>query len=372
MKTLFTIFLILTVFAARSQSVFNFKKDMVWVENAKLFVCKYEVTNVEYREFTDEILRSASNENQRQLVYDYFYPDTTVWVVPFKNGMGDPMFKYYRWHPGFNGHPVVGVSHKAAMKYCEWLTEKYGEGKYRFRLPTRKEFINYAKVGSFPLPGGLENPRNDKGQYLLNYKPNKINLNDSISHVYYNPGNDTFYRSYIDSSEKRIAKKQRKELNHYTYYVENSLNGYFYAWDFKNFLKIKIRDSIIYYDPITNSYRKEKLTIHAESNYYEDGYMYSSPTRGTNNPADLIVFDENGKMRLDYVPKLKYNQSSFPADKNGLYDLAGNVSEMVAEENGVMGGNWDSEANELEYDIEYDEEDRRVLIGFRIVAEPIK
>jgi formylglycine-generating enzyme required for sulfatase activity len=373
MKALFSILLVLTVIAARSQSVFNFKKDMVWIENAKLFVCKYEVTNVEYREFTDELLRDTINQRHAELIYEMFYPDTMVWIRDFQYGMGDALYPIYRWHPAFNGHPVVGVRYEGALKYCEWLTKKYGKGKYKFRLPTKVEFIKYAKVGSFPLAGGLENPRNDKRQYLVNYKPNKTNLDDSLSRVYYNSQNNTFVRVYDDTTTTPIDESVYNIPDAYTYYVENYLNGYLYLGVYRDFLKLKVPDSLTYYDQKTNSYTKEKLVLHVKPNYWVDGYMYSSPTRGTKRNTDLGLFNDEGKIKNDLDFKLIYNKSSFPPDKNGLYDLAGNVSEIVSEKGLAMGGNWNSTANELNYDSEYDiDKGYDVLIGFRIVAEPIE
>lgn len=51
-------------------------------------------------------------------------------------------------HPDGENHPVVNISHDAAIMYCEWLTEVYNSlenkkkkfGKVEFRLPTEKEW----------------------------------------------------------------------------------------------------------------------------------------------------------------------------------------------------------------------------------------
>lgn len=139
MKFLISILFMFGTKMVLSQDIFNFKKDMVWVESAKLYVCKYEVTNVEYRAFTSDLFRDSLSYSKGQ-IYSSFYPDTTLWVSEFRFGMGDGMNKYYYWHEAYNGYPVSGVSYKGAVKYCEWLTKKYGGGKYRFRLPSKKNF----------------------------------------------------------------------------------------------------------------------------------------------------------------------------------------------------------------------------------------
>jgi hypothetical protein len=378
MKSLLSIILLLIVITVKAQPTFNFKKDMVWIENAKLYVCKYEVTNIEYREFTDELLRDSLSTINKQVVFDEYYSDTTVWIVQFNHQMGDPMNKIYRWHPGFNGHPAVGVRYEGALKYCEWLTKKYGDGKYKFRLPTKSEFIKYARVNPFQLAGGLENQRSGKGEYLLNYKPNKTNLDDSLSKVFYNLKNDTFIRIDNDLTKNDKVKCEDKEIKNYASYVENYLNGYLYLLFGNGPVKYKIQDSITFYNCETNSYKKEKLVLKTEPNYYEDGFMYTSPSREYKGSNDFTAFDENGNIKSDYHPVLIRNKSSYPPDKNGLYDLAGNVSELVVEKGYSMGGNWNSTANECNYDSEFlygsqfGYNDTDVLIGFRVVAEPLK
>ncbi len=372
MRIFLLLLFLFTVTTAQSQDIFNFKSDMVWMENAKIFVSKYEVTNGEYRAFTSE-LKDTSIHSKEQ-IYAQYYPDTTLWITEFRFGMGEGMNKYYYWHGAYLGYPVSGVSHEGAVKYCEWVTKKYGEGKYKFRLPTKKEFLMYSKIGNSKFAGGIDAPRNEKGKYLFNCKPDRIYLNDSVSKVFYNPSNNTFLRCYDDTATKDKDESWDCEIKGYDYYVENSYDGFLYLskWPSK-ILKYKIPDSITFYNRDTKVYNKEKLILRLDSNYYDDGFMFTNPTRANKENEDLFnIVDENWKLIPYGKTMFKPNTSSYPADNNGLFDLNGNVSELVAEPGYLMGGNWNCDIKDCYYTIERRTDDiHQVLIGFRIVAEKL-
>ncbi|MBK6827761.1 MAG: SUMF1/EgtB/PvdO family nonheme iron enzyme [Chitinophagaceae bacterium] len=100
---------------------------------------------------TDKILYRFEN-GETQAVY----PDTLVWIRDFAYSYNEPMTKRYFAHPAFDNYPVVGVSAKQAIAYCEWKTRKWNESlvstksnlKITLRLPAANEWEYAAQQGA--------------------------------------------------------------------------------------------------------------------------------------------------------------------------------------------------------------------------------
>jgi formylglycine-generating enzyme len=184
-----------------------------------------EITNNEYRQFIDYMKENAGGEisvggdssifvryrkvlpsiQAEQDIMDFLYPDTSVWMNDFTYHMGDPMTTYYYDHPAFDDYPVVGVTWKASIMFCEWRTKymnqaRAGEGKFpmpNFRLPSEAEW-EYAARGGRDMakyPWGGPYVRNAKGCALANFKPGRGNyFDDGFS--YTNPVAAYFANDY--------------------------------------------------------------------------------------------------------------------------------------------------------------------------------
>jgi sulfatase modifying factor 1 len=50
------------------------------------------------------------------------YPDTLVWMRDFSYSYNEPMTQRYFANTSFGNYPVVGISWKQAMAYCNWRT----------------------------------------------------------------------------------------------------------------------------------------------------------------------------------------------------------------------------------------------------------
>ena len=143
---------------------------------SSFFISQYEVTNIEYREFTDwvktktamdilaklypkyrnedgtyketitvdwndsllqkELYHPSEEEfykrkaiNEKLLIFDSIpiYPDTLCWVNNLSYSYNEPMVRLYNWHPAYDSYPVVGVSWKQANAYCKWRTDRLNE-----------------------------------------------------------------------------------------------------------------------------------------------------------------------------------------------------------------------------------------------------
>ena len=173
-----------------------YTKDNKWYGNYKDFkiddfiIKQTEVTNKEYRQFTnwvrDSIARSIQAQydttyylynsshklnwekpidwsdtihlgkliipetknnsksfqiNSNAFVYSYYekgekielniYPDTSCWNKDHPRGYYDSWIDKYFIHPGFKNYPVVGVSYSQAKAYCHWLEKNLNQLSYK-------------------------------------------------------------------------------------------------------------------------------------------------------------------------------------------------------------------------------------------------
>jgi len=159
------------------------------------FMDDTEITNNEYRQFTDFYTKQDPPSTDAGYVavdpktfMETYYPDTAAWVRDFAHHMGDPIQDYYYWHPGYDDYPVVGIDWNAAVFFGKWRTNYLNEyrklnGEYpmpEFRLPSEAEW-EYAARGGRDMakyPWGNPYIRNSKGCMLANFKPGRGNFYD--------------------------------------------------------------------------------------------------------------------------------------------------------------------------------------------------
>jgi gliding motility-associated lipoprotein GldJ len=81
-----------------------------------------EVTNLMYIEYLDWLKRVFVDQPE---IYSTALPDTLVW----RNQLGyfDDMVNNYLRHPAFRTHPVVGVSWQQANNFAKWRTNRVNE-----------------------------------------------------------------------------------------------------------------------------------------------------------------------------------------------------------------------------------------------------
>jgi formylglycine-generating enzyme required for sulfatase activity len=213
MKKLLFILVIVTFssFAERGITIFeisSIKKNYVKVKE-DLYVSKYEVSNVDYRNF----LSDMQNANQLES-YQNCLPDTLCWE---DSQHSTALFvQYYFRYPNYDNYPEVGVSYESAMSYCSWLTENYNQNakrKFRkvyFKLLTKDEWIFAANKGdtSKVYTWGSGFIQNNRKQDLCNYR-----------HIEYKYDSATKKYQPIEKSaiEKQIERSK----------ITTSVNSYF-------------------------------------------------------------------------------------------------------------------------------------------------
>ncbi len=85
-----------------------------------------EVTNLMYLEYLDWIKRIyPPTEETFKAIYDGVLPDTLVWRN--RLGYNEVMTENYLRHPGYAEYPVVGVSWIQAVEFANWRSDRVNE-----------------------------------------------------------------------------------------------------------------------------------------------------------------------------------------------------------------------------------------------------
>ncbi|WP_207764268.1 gliding motility lipoprotein GldJ [Hanstruepera neustonica] len=85
-----------------------------------------EVTNLMYLEYLDWIKRVyPPSEDNFKKIYDGALPDTLVWRN--RLGYNEVMTENYLRHPGYQEYPVVGVSWIQAVEFANWRSDRVNE-----------------------------------------------------------------------------------------------------------------------------------------------------------------------------------------------------------------------------------------------------
>lgn len=100
------------------------------------YMDRTEVSNLHYREYIYWLNRifDATDPQQKKII-DAAMPDTLVWRDELS--YNEPYVEYYFRHPGFNNYPVVGVTWKQAHDFCLWRSDRVNEG-----ILMQKGYIN--------------------------------------------------------------------------------------------------------------------------------------------------------------------------------------------------------------------------------------
>jgi formylglycine-generating enzyme required for sulfatase activity len=131
----------------------------------EFYMSAFEVSNLQYKTFYEEVLSSLNKEEKLQLL-----PDTSKFNLI--KGNTEPLKKFYYQNEISNNYPVVNISHYAATKYCEWLQEKIKKENPGYdvnvKLPSKEEWVWSAQAGRSQAMFPWSN------YYLLDKKGNKM------------------------------------------------------------------------------------------------------------------------------------------------------------------------------------------------------
>ena len=90
------------------------------------YIDETEVTNLMYLEYLDWIKRVYPPENPEfEDIFSGLLPDTLVWRN--RLGSAEILVENYLRHPAYRNYPVVGVSWLQANEYAKWRSDRVGE-----------------------------------------------------------------------------------------------------------------------------------------------------------------------------------------------------------------------------------------------------
>ena len=283
-----------------------------------------EVTNFMYLEYLDwlKMVFPPSEENYKN-IYEGASPDTLVWRN--RLGYNETMTNNYLRHPSYAEYPVVGVNWIQAVEFSKWRTDRVNEAVL--------EKNGYLKKGA---------------------KTNEVSAESSFStETYLNAptstfgGNEEIVLKGGRGAKKVKAPKADKDGN-----VTEEKNVY--AQRSSGLLLPEYRlptEAEWEYAAAADVGQREYNTYKGQKKYpWSGGYTRSGKRQnrgdqlanfkqGNGDYGGIAGWSDDGADITNEVKK-------YPANDFGLYDMAGNVAEWVAD---VYRPIVDNEANDFNY-----------------------
>ncbi len=270
-----------------------------------------EVTNKDYLEYLDWLKSLFDPEDPKHRnIYLGALPDTLVWHN--RLGYNEVMVNNYLRHPAYGNYPVVGVNWVQAVQYSEWRTNRVNElilerEGFLERNTGIAAYKGETKGGTFSTDTYLNSPENTYGGQIDSLqgrmKRDSINVFAKGQSGIFSP--DFRLPTETEWEYAAAALVGKREYNNYRGRKKYPWNGEYTRSGKRRF-------------------RGDQL-----ENFKQGNGDYGGIAGWSDDGADITA-----------------EAKSYPPNDYGLYDMAGNVSEWVAD---VYRPIVDDEANDFNY-----------------------
>ncbi|PQB04987.1 gliding motility lipoprotein GldJ [Aureitalea marina] len=259
-----------------------------------------EVTNLMYLEYLDWLKRvfPPDDPNFRK-IYEGALPDTLVWRN--RLGYNEVMTNNYLRHPAYADYPVVGVSWVQAVEFSNWRTDRVNE-----LILEEEGFVTRNaryEVGS----GSTFNT-----QTYLNAPTMTYGGNDSLTRG--GKRSQSVAKRSQDSTNLYVQRKDGLLLPSYRLPTEAE-------WEYAALGLVGLRNYNVYRGrkkyPWDGQYTRS-------GNRRSRGDQLANFKQGDGDYGGIAGWSDDG---ADITAEVK----SYEANDYGLYDMAGNVAEWVAD-----------------------------------------
>ncbi len=273
-----------------------------------------EVTNLMYLEYLDWLKRvfPPDQENYKN-IYEGACPDTLVWRN--RLGYNETMTNNYLRHPAYAEYPVVGVNWIQAVEFSKWRTDRVNEKT----LEDQKYLKKDAKFGSeagktFSTDTYLAAPTQtfggDQEIVLQKAKGRKPADSTGARNVYATRSSGLILPEYRLPTEAEWEYAAAADVGQREYNIYKGQKKYPWSGSYTRSGKRQVR-----------------------------GDQLANFKQGKGDYGGIAGWSDDG---ADITNKVK----SYPPNDFGLYDMAGNVAEWVAD---VYRPIVDDEANDFNY-----------------------
>ena len=260
-----------------------------------------EVTNLMYLEYLDWLKRTYPPEDPNfKLIYEGALPDTLVWRN--RLGYSEMMIENYLRHPGYAEYPVVGVSWIQAVEFANWRTDRVAEMELQNAgYLERESHLTASAESNFNVDTYINAPSETFGGNDSIIKPSKTRkrvqttaAGDTIN-VFAKRESGLISPKYRLPSEAEweYAALGMSELRSYNVYRGRKK----YPWD----------------GSYTRSGKRKNR-----------GDQLANFKQGKGDYGGIAGWSDDG---ADITAEVK----SYEPNDYGLYDMAGNVAEWVAD-----------------------------------------